>query len=37
MGAEGAWRWVWKGTRKKGEVMDNPGRDGGVEEAERAC
>ena len=37
MGAEEAWRWMWEAARNEGEVMHNPGRDGGAEEAERKC
>jgi len=37
MGAEEAWRWMWEAAGKEGEVMHNPGRDGGAEEAERKC
>lgn len=37
MGAEEAWRWMWEAARNEGEVMHNPGRDGGAEEAEREC
>ena len=35
MRAEEAWRWMWEAAGKEGEVMHNPGRDGGAEEAER--
>lgn len=37
MRAEEAWRWMWEAAGKEGEVMHNPGRDGGAEEAEREC
>lgn len=36
-GAEEACRLMWEAARKEGEVMDNLGKDGGAEEAEREC
>ena len=34
-GTEEACRLMWEAARKEGEVMDNLGKDGGAEEAER--